>query len=285
MIDFPIIDTHLHLWDINYLKYPWLENIPKLNRPFLLDEYHKASKEFNIEKIVFMQAECSPDQYVQEVEWVTEMAKADPGLEGIIAWAPLEKGEKVRPEIESLNSNRLVKGIRRIIQFEPDLEFCLNPEFIKGVNILSDYDLTFDICISHIHNENILKFISECQHVPMILDHIGKPDIKNGILDPWSDEISEMSSFPNVCCKLSGMATEADHQNWTIDDLRPYLLHVLACFGYDRLIFGSDWPVSTQASDLVTTISTFITILRGAGATREDLMKVFYQNARNFYGL
>jgi len=81
------------------------------------------------------------------------------------------------------------------------------------------------------------------------------------------------------------MATEADHQNWTIDDLRPYLLHVLACFGYDRLIFGSDWPVSTQASDLVTTISTFITILRGAGATREDLMKVFYQNARNFYGL
>ena len=242
MTDFPIIDTHLHLWDINNLDYPWLNDIPFLHRTFTIEDYKKACSGLNIEKMVFMQCECDPSQFKQEVEWVTEIAQKEPRLQGIIAWAPLEKGEAVRPVIEEFKTNKLIKGVRRIIQFEPDLEFCLKDDFIRGVNLLKDYNLTFDICISHIHNKSILRFLDKCPEVQMILDHIGKPDIRNHITEPWREEIRLIAMHENVNCKLSSLATEADHKNWTLDDVRPYAEHIIECFGMDRTIFGSDWP-------------------------------------------
>ena len=281
MINFPVIDTHLHLWDISHLSYPWLEDVPQLNRSFSLDDYNKACGDLDVEKMIFMQCECMPSQYKQEVEWVTGLARTEPRLQGIVSWAPLEKGEGVRPEIEALKANPLVKGIRRIIQFEPDLGFCLQPDFIKGVNMLTEYGLTFDICISHIHNQSVIQFLGKCPGVPMILDHIGKPDIKNHLMDPWRDEIREIAKFPNVYCKLSSLATEADHQNWTLDDLRPFVDHIIECFGIDRLIFASDWPVSTLAADLRTCVSTMLEIMKNF--TRDELQKVFHHNAVSFY--
>ena len=117
----------------------------------------------------------------------------------------------------------------------------------------------------------------------MILDHIGKPDIKNHRLDPWRDEIREMASFPNLYCKFSSLATVADHENWTLDDLRPFVDHIIDCFGFDRLVFASDWPVSTLAADLPTCVSTMLELFKGC--TAEEEKKVFYLNAVNFYGL
>lgn len=283
MIDFPIIDTHVHLWDIDHLSYPWLSDVPMLNRSFLIEDYNLACRNLSVGKIIFMQCECDPSQYKQEVEWVSKIASNDNRIQGIVSWAPLEKGEKVRPEIELLKENPLVKGIRRIIQFEPDLKFCLRPDFIKGVNMVAEYGLTFDICISHIHNKSVIKFLGKCPGVPMILDHIGKPDIKNNRLDSWRNEIREIAKFPNVYLKLSSLATEADHQNWTVDGIRPYVNHVIECFGIDRIVFGSDWPVVTQAADIPTSIATILEIMKGC--SREELKKVFYQNAQNFYGV
>lgn len=281
MTDFPIIDTHVHLWDINYLDYPWLNDIPFLNRTFIIEDYKKASSGLNIEKIVFMQCECDPSQFKKEVEWVTEIAEKDPRLKGIIAWAPMEKGEAVRPVIEEFKTNKLVKGIRRIIQFEPDLEFCLKDDFIRGVNMLKDYDLTFDICISHIHNKSVLRFLDKCPEVPMILDHIGKPDIRNHVTEPWREEIRLIARHEKVYCKLSSLATEADHKNWTLDDVRPYAEHIIECFGMERTIFGSDWPVSSQAADIPVCVSTILKILEGA--SKEDIEKIFHHNAQRFY--
>lgn len=283
MIDFPIIDTHLHLWDTGRLSYPWLTDIPQINRTFSLEDYNKACKGIEVEKMIFMQCECLPSQYREEVAWVSGLAEKDPRLEGIVAWAPLEKGEAARPEIEVLKANPLVKGLRRIIQYEADPEFCLRPDFIKGVNLLADYGLTFDICISHVQNKNVIRFIEQCPGVKMIIDHIGKPDIKNHILHPWKDEIKEMSEFDNVYCKLSSLATEADHKNWTIDDLRPYVEHLLECFGTGRLVFASDWPVSSLAADIPTCVSTIEELMEGA--SMDDLRKVFNQNGREFYGI
>ena len=283
MIDFPIIDTHLHLWDLDQLSYPWLSDVPMLNRSFLIEDYKLACGDLQVEKMIFMQCECDPLQYRQEVEWVTEQALKDHRIQGIISWAPLEKGEGVRPEIEELKSNLLIKGIRRIIQFEPDLEFCLRPDFIKGVNMLPRFGLTFDICISQVHNTNVIKFLKACPEVPMILDHIGKPDIKNNRLDPWRSEIREIAKFPNVYFKLSSLATEADHQNWTVGELRPYVNHIIECFGIERTVFGSDWPVVTQAASIPTLIQTILELLKGC--TREEMKKVFYHNASQFYGI
>lgn len=283
MIKFPIIDSHVHVWDIKNLHYPWLDNIPALNRTFLMDDYNKACSGIDVESIVFVQCECDPDQYRQEVEWVTKLAETDKRIKGIVSWAPLENGEEVRNELEVLSNNKLVKGIRRIIQFESDLDFCLHTGFIKGVKMLSEYGFTFDICISYIHNKNTLKFVEQCQEIPMILDHIGKPDIKNNQLDPWRDEIREIAKFPNVYCKLSSLATEADHQKWTVDGLRPYVDHILESFGTDRIVFGSDWPVVTQAANIPICISTMVDIMKGC--PREELKKVFYNNAIKFYGI
>ena len=284
MIDFPIIDAHLHLWDIKHLSYPWLHDVPVLNRNFLLDDYKKATKNYTIEKMVFMQCEVDTSQYQKEVEWISFLSKnEDSRIKGIISWAPLEKGEAVREDLEYLKKNPLVKGIRKIIQFEPDVEFCLNPDFIKGVNLLAEYGFSFAIGISYVHNKNILKFIEKVPEVKLILDHIGKPDIMGGKLDPWRDEIRQMSTFPNLYCKISSLATEANHKTWTIDDLRPYVDTVFESFGFNRTIFASDWPVSTQAASFDTCVRTIEELVSGASQT--ELRKLFHDNAIDFYSI
>ena len=283
MIKFPIIDAHVHVWDIKKLHYPWLDNVPALNRTFLMDDYNKACSGIDLESLVFVQCECDPGQYRQEVEWVTKLAETDKRIKGIVSWAPLEKGEEVRNELEALSKNKLVKGIRRIIQFESDLDFCLQPGFIKGVKMLGEYGFTFDICISYIHNKNTLKFVEQCQDIPMILDHIGKPDIKNRQLHPWKEEIKELSQFGNVFCKVSSLATEADHENWTIDDIRPYADHIFECFGFERTIFAGDWPVSTLAADFPVCVNTILELVKGC--SEADLKKLFHDNAVKFYKL
>ncbi|MEI8207082.1 MAG: amidohydrolase family protein, partial [Kiritimatiellales bacterium] len=245
----PMIDTHLHIWDTSKLNYPWLKDVPLLNHSFLIDDYREATKNHNIEKMVFMQCEVEVLQYRDEVSWVSSVARnEDPRITGIVAWAPLEKGAAAREDLDWLAQNPLVKGVRRIIQFEPDLEFCLRPGFIAGVKLLADYNFTFDICIDHRHYENTIKFIEQLPEVPMILDHIGKPDIKGGQLDPWRGQLRRMAAFENVCCKFSSLATEADKETWVLDDLRPYVDCIVESFGFDRLVFGGDWPVVTLAA-------------------------------------
>jgi L-fuconolactonase len=283
MPSFPIIDTHLHVWDTNYLRYPWLDAIPLLNKPYLLADYDAACGTVQVERMVFVQAEADFSQFREEVAWVTELAKQDPRLQGIVAWAPLENGDAVRADLEQLAQNKLVKGIRRIIQFEPDIEFCLRPGFIEGVQALPDYGLSFDICINHTQMANTIQLVRQCPKVQFILDHIGKPDIKHQLLDPWRQELRTLASYPNVWCKMSGLVTEADHQNWKGQDLKPYIHHVVESFGFDRLIFGGDFPVVLQASPWTRWVETLEWALDGCSAT--ELHQLFYDNAIAFYRL
>lgn len=283
MIRFPIVDTHVHIWDITNLTYPWLEEVPFINRTVTLPEYNAACGPVKVEKIVFVQCECEPARYKQEVEWVTDQAKRDTRLQGIVSWAPLEKGEAVRSEIEELKKNPLVKGIRRIIQFEPDLDFCLRPDFIRGVQLLAEYGLTFDICIDHRHTAKTIRFVEQCPGVKFIVDHIGKPDIKNNRIEPWKDQIKMLSQFNNVYCKVSSLATEADHARWTYDDLKPFVEHIFDCFGFDRTVYAGDWPVSSQAATLPQCVETTEHFM--GKCTEEDKRNVFYNNAVEFYNL
>lgn len=283
MLRFGITDTHVHLWDITRLDYPWLKDVPYLNRTFLLPDFNAACGPVKVETLVFMQAEVAPSQYREEVEWVSSLARADRRLRGIVAWAPLEKGEAARSEVERLAGNTLVKGIRRIIQFEPDPMFCLRPEFIAGVRLLADYGLVFDICISHVHLAATLRLVEKCPEVRMILDHIGKPDIRGGRREPWATELKELSRFPNVWCKVSSVATEADHERWTPGNLAPYVDAVFECFGFDRTVFGGDWPVSTQAAAYPLAVQTLLDLL--PGATEGQLTALFRDNGKNLYGV
>lgn len=283
MIQFPIVDPHVHIWDVKKLKYPWLEGIPFLNKTFLLEDYNQACGPLNVEKMVFMQCECEPSRYMEEVQWISELARQDPRIQGIVSFAPLEKGDAVRPELEELKRNPLVKGIRRLIQSEEDLAFCLHPDFIAGVNMLPEFGFTFDICIDERHTLNTIKFVEQCPNVRFMLDHIGKPNIKEKRLDPWREEIKQLSDFSNVYCKVSSLATEADHQKWSIENLRPFVDHIFDCFGFNRTVFASDWPVSSQAASLPLCIETLEKLVEGI--PESQLKQLFYSNAIQFYNL
>ncbi len=283
MITFPIVDCHVHFWDPKALTYAWLEETPKINRRFLPKDHKEASGDIEVERIVFLQAEVDPAQFMGEADWVTSLAKEDPRIEGMVPWAPLENGDAVRDDLETLAQNRLVKGVRRIIQFEQDIEFCLRPDFVKGVQAVEDFGLSFDICIFHPQLANTIEMVRQCPRVRFMLDHIAKPGIKDGLVEPWKQELKTLSEMENVWCKISGVATEADHDNWTRDDLRPYIEHVVDCFGFDRVAFGSDWPVATLAIKYPAWVETICWALEGC--SEEELRKLFHDNAMAFYRL
>jgi len=232
--------------------------------------------------MVFVQCDAHPEDGLKETEWVTSLAKEDPRLKGIVAWAPLEKGDAAQPFLEKLADNPLVKGVRRLIQSE-SLEFCVQPDFIKGVQMLENYGLNFDICIFHPQLANTIQFVKQCPDVQFILDHIGKPGIKGQIFEPWKREIKVLSEFPNVFCKISGLVTEADFEKWRPTDLKPYIDHVIECFGWERIIYGSDWPVAAQATDYPRWVNTLKWAV--SGCSDDELKKLFHDNAVRFYRL
>jgi L-fuconolactonase len=283
MIPFPIVDTHVHLWDINHIDYPWLSDLPSLNKSHLLEDYDTACADVNVAKMVFLQAEADPAQYRKETEWVTQLAAGDSRLQGIVSFAPLDKGDGARAELEILAQNPLVKGVRRIIQFEENIDFCLRPDFVKGIQALPEMGMHFEICINHLQMANTIKMVSQCPEVQFNLNHIGKPDIKNQVLDPWRNELRTLASFENVTCKISGLATEADNENWKGEDLLPYIDHVLACFGFDRTFYGGDWPVASLATEYPRWANTLASAVSGCSA--DELHKLFVGNATAFYRL
>lgn len=283
MPNFPIVDTHLHIWDPAEIRYSWLDGIELLNKPYLLADYDRHTDGVDIEAMVFVQCEADPSFYEQEAAWVAGHAAADPRLRGMVAWAPLEKGAAVADDLGRLKQHAILRGIRRIIQFEPDLEFCLRPDFIEGVRTLADFDLSFDICIDHRHMANAIAFAGKADTVPMILDHIGKPAIKDGMLEPWRRQMFELARMDHVICKLSGVATEADHANWTVDQLRPFIDTALEAFGLDRVAFGGDWPVAVQAIAYPRWVEIVDQVL--AGESEQNRRKVWRDNANRFYRL
>lgn len=283
MPSFPIIDSHVHLWDPQVLRYPWLDSIVLLNRPYLLRDYREATNSLKIDKMIFVQCEADHQDCEKEVAWVTELALQDNRIEGIVAWAPLEKGAAAKEILDGYAQNKLVKGIRRIIQFEPDPEFCLKQQFIQGVQLLEGYNFSFDICVSYRQLGHVIELVKLCPNVQFVLDHLGKPDVKNAILEPWRSQLRKLSQFKNVYCKLSGLVTEADYETWTNNDLTDFIQYALDYFTADRLMFGGDWPVVLQAANLHTWV---MALERGLShLSQEDLLKIYRTNAAFFYKL
>jgi len=279
----PVIDAHVHVWDTRALRYPWLKDVPLLNRPYLLSEYWQAVGKVPVEGIVFVQAEVDPAQALDEARWVSELAKTDTRIRGIVPWAPLEKGAEARPFLEALRQLPLVKGIRRIIQFEPDSGFSVRPQFVEGVRLLAELGWSFDICVSHRQLENATTLVRRCPEVSFVLDHIAKPGIQMGLREPWAEQMRQIADLPNVVCKISGLVTEADHAAWRVEDLKPYAEHTIACFGFDRVMFGGDWPVVTQAAEYTRWVGALDSIL--AGTPARNLRKLYHDNAARAYRL
>lgn len=275
-----IIDSHVHFWDTGHLSYPWLLDVPDLYRAFLPDDLPQSDVGWQMEKLVFVQADCEPQQGLAEAQWVAGLP--DDRIAGIVGFAALEKGDAVRADLAALAAVPKVKGVRRLIQSEP-LGFCTQAAFIAGVQALADFDLSFDICVLHHQLPDVLALVRQCPNVRFVLDHCGKPDVKNGQLAAWDEHITALAGFDNVYCKLSGLVTEADHANWTLEHLQPFALFVLEAFGPGRVLYGGDWPVLTLAADYPRWLRTAFNLTAHLTQAEQDL--VFRANVQEFYGL
>jgi L-fuconolactonase len=283
MPDFAIVDSHVHLADPKRFGYAWTKNAPSLNRTVLPEHLTRAAAPVTIDKFVFVEVDVDLPQHVDEAAWVQSLAQADSRLAGMVAALPLEKGKAAQAELDQLRRNKTLRGIRRLIQNQADPDFCIQPNFIEGLKLLSTHDLVFDICIFHHHLPNAIKMVRQCPEVRFILDHIGKPGIKAGLMDPWRKDLKELASLPNVHCKISGVTTEADHKNWTREQLKPYIAHTIDTFGFDRVMYGGDWHVL----ELAGTYPQWVEIVDWVvdGATPAEKRKLFRDNAIDFYRL
>ena len=283
MPDFPIVDAHVHLWDPTHLRYGWLAGVPALNRRNGPSEFRRACGPVAVAKLVFVQCECAPEQSLAEAEWVSALAAEDPRIRGIVAQAPLELGDAVEPMLARLARLPLVKGVRRLLQEERDDAFCVRPEFVRGVRRLAAHGFSFDACVFHRQLPAVVQLVRACPEVRFVLDHLGKPGVRTGALDPWRANLRDLATLPNVVCKLSGLATEADWTTWRPEELRPYLDHALACFGPERVMFGGDWPVSTQAVAYGRWVEVLDAVVSDWPADLRH--RLFVRNAEAFYRL
>ncbi len=283
MPDFPIVDSHVHLYDIKRLSYAWLRGVPKINRNYGPADFHRARAEVEVEKYVFAEVAVDPGLHLEEARFVQELADADPKLAGMIAHLPLEKGPAVEQDILALKKFRSLRGIRRLIETERNPAFCLEPPFLAALRLLPRHDLTFDICVKQFAMTYALELVRRCPEVSFVLDHIGKPDIKNGLREPWWSQLRELARFPNVVCKLSGVISEADHASWTAEQVKPYMAHAIDCFGFDRILYGSDWTVS----ELTHTYPDWVAIIDVvvAGSSDSEKRKLYRDNAIRIYRL
>jgi L-fuconolactonase len=284
MPETPIIDSHVHLWDPRRFRMSWLDGDDLLDRPYGLDEYRQHTAGLDIAGMIYVQVEVEPAYALLEAEWVVARSGEEPRLRGIVPWAPLEYGERARAFVEALVAiDHRIKGVRRLLQSEPDPAFCTRPDFVRGVQILAEYGLSFDICIRQHQLPSVVAMVGQCPQTNFVLDHIGKANIKDRELDPWREGIRQLAGFPNVLCKISGMATEADWSTWTPEDLRPYFAHVVEQFGEDRVMFGGDWPVALHATSYRRWVDTVDAL--AAGLSADTRRKLWSDNARRFYRL
>ena len=276
-----IVDSHVHLWNPTQLRYSWLDGLPALNRAFLPADFAAASVNSNVGKIIFIECGCEPAQSFAEVNWISGLAKNESRIKGIVAHADLEKGEAVRADLEKLAGNPLVKGVRRNLQGERDAEFCLRPDFIAGIKLLADYCFTFDLCLRHDQLHVATELVRRVPQVNFVLDHFGKPNVRGKEFEPWAADLKALAALPNVVCKLSGLAAEADWKNWQPADLNFYFERALEFFGFDRVLFGGDWPVATLAASYERWLETVLGFFSFAAET--DRVKLFQTNAERIY--
>ncbi len=284
MPDFPIVDSHVHLYDVKRLGYAWLQAVPKINRTYVTGDFHTARGNVDVDRYVFAEVSVNPGLHLEEARFVQELADRDPKLAGMIAHLQLEKGPSaVEEDIVAIKKFRSLRGIRRLIEIERNPAFCLEPPFLAALKLLPKHNLPFDICVKQFAMTYAIELVKRCPEVSFVLDHIGKPDIKNGLREPWWSQLRELASFPNVVCKLSGVISEADHGSWTAAQVKPYMAHAIECFGFDRILYGSDWTVSElthRYPDWVAIIDEVV-----AGASNTEKRKLYRDNAIRTYRL
>jgi L-fuconolactonase len=249
-----------------------------LKRDFLPDELAELLKSSGYAGCVAVQA----SQTEQETEFLLFQAKKYPFIKGVVGWLDVRNPDFDRT-LKRFGKFTILKGLRHVVQDEPDDDFLLRDDFLRGMALLSKYNLTYDLLIFPRHLRVAEKFVSKFPNQKFVLDHIAKPDIEHQLISPWKEDIRNLARHRNVWCKLSGMVTEANWSDWKNDDFTSYLDEVFSAFGPDRLMIGSDWPVCSLAGSYVAVMAVVEKYLDKFDTDVKQ--KILGQNAINFYGL
>jgi L-fuconolactonase len=274
------VDAHVHFWDGARLPYPWLAAVPAIAGPHTLAELAPEAGARAPREIVFVESAVAPERALDEVRWVASFAGA-PVVAAIVAQVAVDRGAETEAALAALVAEARVRGVRHNLQDYPDAEHCLRPAFVEGVRQVGARGWTFDLCVRNTQLAACATLARACPETTFVLDHAGKPDIRGGRLDPWRADLAALAGLPNVVCKLSGLVTEADPATWTPAVLRPYVEHLLSCFGPGRLLFGSDWPVVNLAADYGRWLDTALDFLAPLSQNERDA--IMADNARRIY--
>jgi L-fuconolactonase len=239
-----LLDAHLHFWDPAARHHDWLAMHPSLQRRFGPEDLDTGA--YQLAGAVFVQADCRDAEALGEVRWVAGLARDDSLIRGIIAYAPVHRGLEAERVLAAVAADPLVVGVRWLLQGRRAEEIT-GQALTYGLRLLAEWGLTFDLCATHDQLTAVASLVEACPQTSFVLDHLGKPPVAGGQLDPWRDDLARIASLPNVACKLSGLATEAS-PGWSAADVRPYLEHALEVFGPQRCMIASDWPVVSLAA-------------------------------------
>jgi L-fuconolactonase len=273
------IDAHQHFWRYEPKEYGWIDDsMAVLRRDFLPADLKPELERTGFQGCVAVQARST----VEETRWLLDLAERAPFILGVVGWVDL-RSPQLRPELESFKEKAKLVGVRHVVQDEPDERFLLQPDFLRGIAMLEEFDLAYDILIYTKHLPVAAEFVKRFPRQRFVLDHLAKPPIKNGVLEPWSRDIRALAEFPNVYCKVSGMVTEADWRAQKPADMRPYLDVVFDCFGTKRLMIGSDWPVCTVAGSYSRVMDLVKNYIGKRSAAEKDA--VLGGNAARFWRL
>ncbi|HWE01640.1 MAG TPA: amidohydrolase family protein [Tepidisphaeraceae bacterium] len=247
-----VIDSHHHFWNYSPTEYAWIDDDKKiLRRDFGPSDLSAVAAPAGVNGVISVQAR----QTVEETDWLLSLAERHDFIQGVVGWAPLIDAD-LRRRLDGWSGRKKLLGLRHVLQDEPDDRYMLRPDFDRGVALLEEYDLVYDILIFERQLPGSIELVDRHPALTFVLDHVAKPRIGAGEMAPWSGRIRELARRPNVYCKISGMTTEADWATWTPAQLLPYFEMALEAFGPRRLMFGSDWPVCLLASSYEKWIQT-----------------------------
>jgi len=273
------IDAHQHFWKYDAAEYTWIDDsMAALKRDFLPDESAREMARVGFDACVAVQAR----QTLDETRWLLGLAAEHPSIAGVVGWVDLQ-ADNVRDQLAALAGHQRLVGIRHIAQSEPDDRFLLRPQVVRGIRLLADFGLGFDILIYRRQLGSAAELAGRLPSQRFVLDHLAKPDLRSGEIDEWERDIRRLAAQPNVFAKLSGLVTEASWAQWTSDQIRPYLDVAFDAFGWNRLMIGSDWPVCTVSADYARTMNVVIDYVAARPDHERDA--VLGGNARRFWNL
>ncbi|MBB3289860.1 MULTISPECIES: amidohydrolase [unclassified Rhizobium] len=277
-----LFDSHLHIVDRNRLAYPWLAGAGTLNRDSLYEDYAREAKRLGITDTLHMEVDVAEDDIERETDYVKDLSR-EPGslLRGAIA-ACRPESTNFPAYLERVLADPFVKGFRRVLHVVPD-DVSEGALFRENLKQLGGTPLTFDLCVLPHQMSKALVLIDLNPNIRFVLDHCGVPAVKDGFSESWAAGITEAAKRPNVIVKISGVVAYADPDSWTPETLRPFVEHCIASFGWDRVIWGSDWPVCTLGGNLSTWVAATHTLMQGV--SNDERNRLYHLNAKRLWSL